>query len=451
MKITSLLFSFKLVLFFLLIFPNQPLAQNPKITISEINYKSDKSMDSEDWIELWNYGSSTIDISGWVLQGEKFNEFYQIPQETKIKADKRIVICKDNIKFQQIYPSVDFLGPFVFRLSGKGQTIRLYDGDQILFQELIYRDSLPFPKTPDGHGKTLELVNPEGDLNEGENWFAGCILGSPGSSFKECQNKLVFSEVNHSSSIPLNAGDWVEIRNVSNDPIDVSNWIFKNRKDTNEFIIPANTIIQPDEHLLLARRNKFNDFYPDVLNVLKPFEFGIRSHNEVLKLYDENGKIYISMFYNNQSPWPTKAGTNTITLELLDKDELLCSPLNWFDGCPGGSPGDYYSPACIYSSVNELTTNNAQDNVYPNPFSEFTNIEIKTEYIINENLQLYIYDFTGKSAHQPIVYQKKDLTFDDNGSIKISYKRNNLLPGIYFYKICSKDLILSRGKMIIVN
>ncbi|MBA3901271.1 MAG: lamin tail domain-containing protein, partial [Bacteroidetes bacterium] len=99
----------------------------PKITISEINYKSDKSMDSEDWLELWNYGTVQEDLSNWVIQGEKFNEIFQVPMGTILPPGGRIVLARDNIKFQQINPDVPFLGPFIFRLSGKGQNVRLYD------------------------------------------------------------------------------------------------------------------------------------------------------------------------------------------------------------------------------------------------------------------------------------------------------------------------------------
>ncbi|HET6245226.1 MAG: lamin tail domain-containing protein [Bacteroidetes bacterium] len=453
MKTSVLLFKSGIILLILFTICENSLAQIHKITIGEINYKSDKSMDSGDWVELWNYGNQTIDISNWILQGEKFNEFYIIPQGTTIGSNKRKVLVRDAVMFQQIYPGVDFLGPFVFRLSGKGQPIRLYDNFNMLYLEMAYNDTLPFPKTPDGHGKTLELIDPESDLNDGENWFAGCILGSPGSQFKPCFTNLVFSEINHSSDDLLDAGDWVEIRNVGNVEVNVTNWTFKNRKDTltNEFKIPANTIVQPGEHLILAKKNKFSDYYPDVPNVVKPFEFGIRSHQEILKLYDENGKIYTSMFYNNLAPWPVNAGNNGITLELLDSSKSLCSATNWFDGCVGGSPGAYYSPVCLYNSINKYSVNNKEDKIYPNPFKTSTHIEIKTGGENRENLKLVVYDFTGRAVSTEF-YPEKDINHLGEGWVKITFERKSIDPGMYFYRLYSQsNLTLSTGKLMIEN
>ena len=47
-----------------------------EIAITEINYHPDSSWQSQDWIELYNYGASEIDISGWYLKDESpVNEY----------------------------------------------------------------------------------------------------------------------------------------------------------------------------------------------------------------------------------------------------------------------------------------------------------------------------------------------------------------------------------------
>ena len=453
MKSIKLHFKLLVSLLGLFIYFEKSVAQSPKITFSEINYKSDKSRDSEDWIEIWNYGSTNTDISNWILQGEMFNEFFVIPQGTIIEADQRIVFCRDEVKFAQIFPGVNYLGPFIFRLSGKGQALRLYDNNNLLYKEIFYNDSLPWPETPDGHGRTLELKDPEGDLNNGSNWFSGCMLGSPGKAYTKCVEKLVFSEINSSSAFPLDAGDWVELRNTDDQSIDLSNWTFVNRKDTLEFLIPPNTVIPPGGHLVLARKDKFSAYYKNVQPVVKPFNFAIRGHSEVLRLYDAQGKIFLSMSFHNEDPWPTGAGINGVTMELKDSSESLSSGLNWFAGCKGGSPGGYYTPNCMYTSLSDLIASATYDKISPNPFSERTIIETKIAiFKENENFSLRVFDYTGKEAVSAINLNNTQVEYAENGIVKVPFSRNELPAGIYFYRITNESNVsLSSGKMVIVN
>jgi hypothetical protein len=421
------------------------------ITISEINYKSDKSRNSEDWVELWNYGSTPVDISQWILQGEKFNEFYMIPNGTVLGADKRVVLARNIEMFKEVYPEVNPLGPFIFRLSGKGQNIRLYDKSNLLFQEVWYLDTLPWPKSPDGHGKTLELIDPYSDISDGNNWIAGCILGTPGKAPGNCNEKLVFSEVFTANYPPYETGDWVELKNTGSAPIDISNWTFKNRKDSNSFTIPPGTVINAGDYLVLTRRNKFRDYH-STEKVIGNFDFSLRSEREILKLYDAAGKLYNSMYFDNKAPWPARSATDPVSLELIDADKSLCLPSNWMDGCYGGSPGKAYNPgdAVCALGIAEKSANKLFEKIYPNPFNSYTDIVIKTKDLnLLNNPTLRLFDFTGKVAVTETMIFNPDNLKAENLTYRLY--RNGLSPGIYFINISDSGRILSAGKLVIVD
>ncbi|MFN8165275.1 MAG: hypothetical protein U0X76_03655 [Bacteroidia bacterium] len=58
----------------------------------------------------------------------------------------------------------------------------------------------PWPAQADGLGYTCELLSQSGDPNDGTNWFAGCIGGSPGRAFSaSLQRRLPFQEIQHSA------------------------------------------------------------------------------------------------------------------------------------------------------------------------------------------------------------------------------------------------------------
>ena len=61
---------------------------SPSIAITEINYNSDPYNESNDWVELHNYGGSAVDISNWKLKDETpFNSF-TIPSGTVLDANE---------------------------------------------------------------------------------------------------------------------------------------------------------------------------------------------------------------------------------------------------------------------------------------------------------------------------------------------------------------------------
>jgi hypothetical protein len=154
------------------------------IIFSEINYKSSTFTNAGDWVELLNTSSNAIDISNWKFRDDDDTHNFNIPLNTVIPPSGRIVILFDSLLFTNRFPSVtNYVGQFNFGLSSNGDAIRLFDATGRLYQSVIYDDLLPWPQGANGNGYTLELVNANGNLNEGSNWQNGCPEGSPGSEF----------------------------------------------------------------------------------------------------------------------------------------------------------------------------------------------------------------------------------------------------------------------------
>ncbi len=159
----------------------------PRVTISEINYNSFVGADAGDWVELHNYSTATIDISGWVFKDGNDQNSFVIPNGTILNPDEYLVLCADTIKFFSRFPGVgNVAGQFNFGLSVYGEPLRLYDRQMNLYLTATYGSVSPWADEPNGLGWTLELLDPNGDLNVPSNWFAGCKDGSPGSAFSPC-------------------------------------------------------------------------------------------------------------------------------------------------------------------------------------------------------------------------------------------------------------------------
>ena len=141
---------------------------------------------------------------------------------------------------------------------------------------------------------------------------------------------MVINEINYNSSDSFNPDDWVELYNNSNDTIDITSWLLKDEKDDHIFIIPSNTILLPDQYIILCKDTiKFIDAFPDVLFKYGDFGFGLGGGSDAIRLFDANGTLADFVEYDDDLPWPLSADGEGPTLELKNPslDNLL--PENW--------------------------------------------------------------------------------------------------------------------------
>ena len=158
-----------------------PVSINYGVVINEINYRSSDLFNPEDWLELHNPTNKTIAMGLWIFKDDN-NNVFTIPENTILSAGDFIVLCKDTAAFKSQFPKVtNFIGDFVFGLSGDGELLRLFDSNEQLVDMVEYNDIAPWPTEPDGTGPTLELINPSLENDMSSNWAASnSNNGTPG-------------------------------------------------------------------------------------------------------------------------------------------------------------------------------------------------------------------------------------------------------------------------------
>lgn len=170
------------------------LHQHGFVAIDEINYNSSDSLDTGDWVEIRNTGSKTIDLTGWTLKDGNDNNQYVIDTLTLLDPGKFLVFCQDTQKFMRFHRDIlNITGPFNFELAANGEKVRLYDINGLLIAQVRYYSTSPWPGTANGTGRTIELLNYQGELSDGNNWFTGCLGGSPGMMYKDCDSVGIFT------------------------------------------------------------------------------------------------------------------------------------------------------------------------------------------------------------------------------------------------------------------
>jgi hypothetical protein len=179
--------------------------------------------------------------------------------------------------------------------------------------------------------------------------------------------------------------------------------------------------------VLCRNTDQFDGVHATIENRVGNFSFGFGENGELIRLYDDQGKINFSVYYQSQSPWPIEANAQGYTLELLDSSANMNVGENWFVGCILGSPGVYYTP-CNADGIEE-TTAGSQLFVFPNPANE--SIVISLPETAQHHAELSMFDAQGKLIlKQHIINQKNvQLNIADwtDGVYTISLRSDNFV------------------------
>jgi hypothetical protein len=162
------------------------------IVINEINYRSSPDFNADDWIELYNPNSSSIDLSNWQIKDNDDSHVFIIPQGTLIEGDGYLVIVKDELDFTSVYPNIIYIGELGFGL-GSSDSVRLYNSTGTIQDVVAYESVTPWPICADTTGNTLELITSNVDNSLPENWDCVNENGSPNRINSQTQSVEDFS------------------------------------------------------------------------------------------------------------------------------------------------------------------------------------------------------------------------------------------------------------------
>lgn len=412
-------------------------SQNLALSITEINYNADPSRDAGDWFELRNLGSAAVDLSDFSVRDKDWFHRFRVPTGTILGAGEHLVFYENTGAFFAENPSVQqTLGPIPFHLDNDGDELYLFDRNGALVNSVVYQDVAPWPCIADGFGGTLERHDPNNDPNAAESWFAGCIGGSPGAEFSACAETPSIAEINYKAALNADAGDWVELFNRSNTALDLSGWFIQDGSG-NQFEIPAGTVLGPEGyHVLVQDAVKFAAQFPGINNYTGNLGFGFNGNGDMVRLFSPDGRLVLSMCFNDAAPWPNEPDGNGYTLENADINANLNAPENWFAGCLGGSPGQAFDINCGNVGTEEQAVPPLSFRMWPNPVKDQLNYQVDTQ----EPVIIRVWDILGKQV----------LALDSapgSGSLGLT----GLNPGVYLLEVRLRGAEMARQKFVVMD
>lgn len=178
--------------------PNDPVSRQTSIVINEIMYDSPSDHGTAEYIEIYNRGTETVDLTGWkISDGVRFD----FPDGTSIAAGDFLVIAADQDCLTAAHGNIPVVGNWRGSLRDTGELIRIEDANGNLVDEVDYLPEGDWPNLADGDGSSMELRHPDMDNNVSTAW-----ADSDESSKSTMQTFSYTGEFVRSTWLPVSAG-----------------------------------------------------------------------------------------------------------------------------------------------------------------------------------------------------------------------------------------------------
>lgn len=227
-----------------LVLPFEPLAASSRKTalvFSEIMYNPPDTWAASnnlEWVEIYNTGVVPEDLTGYRLRGDIS---YDFPSSTTIQPGQFLIVARNPGAFTTFYGGLAALGPWTGNLPNNGGTLRLLNelGGRLL--EVEYDNEAPWPVAADGSGHSLVLRKPSYGENDPRAWGHSTARGgSPGRLDPAAPAaRVVINEFQQTTN------GFIELKNVTASPVDISGYILTDNPDTNHYVFPASSILAP--------------------------------------------------------------------------------------------------------------------------------------------------------------------------------------------------------------
>ncbi|HEV7924489.1 MAG TPA: lamin tail domain-containing protein, partial [Verrucomicrobiae bacterium] len=224
-----------------------PSSRMTPIVFSEIMWKPAPRTDGKnlEYLEIYNSNPWFQDISSYQVTCADMN--YRFATGATIPGGGYLVLAAAPADIESVYGITNVLGPYNGSLK-HAETLELLDEQSNVLLTVPYTDVYPWPVATDGTGHSLILANPTYGEGDPRAWdISDVVGGSPGGMdgfTPSLLRNVVINEILPHSENPA-VPQFIELYNHSTSTVDVSGCILTDDPATNEFVIPAGTVIGP--------------------------------------------------------------------------------------------------------------------------------------------------------------------------------------------------------------
>jgi spore coat protein CotH len=304
---------------------NSVTRQEGQIYLSEVNYHDISGLDTHDFLEIHNSGTSDVALTDWCISGVDF-----CFDDTTLLASGATLVVTGQL--------------FEGKLSNSDEVIELRDSLDNLVDQVRYSSEATWTYLSDGRGHSLHRMKPlseestEAESEDGEvafrefnqsNWSSD--VPSPGSvyspSFRNDIRKdasVVMSEIHFHPTNDNPAEEFVELANVSTTKVELTDWCIQELGvcfDAGDSLESGQVLVVPSSRWTSSLRNS----------------------EGVLRLLSKTQELQDVVRYEDNDLWPAYADGYGLSLQRRNALLWGTEPGNWEALTP--SPGTYVSSA----------------------------------------------------------------------------------------------------------
>jgi hypothetical protein len=303
--------------------------------------------DTYEFIELQNVGVTAVDLGLMRFEGIDFTFL----RNTTLAAGARLVLASSVSPAQWAlrYPGVTPAGYFSGALSNAGEYLALLDTAGNVVTSVFYDDNGRWPTSPDGGGRSLELVDFTSDPGMPESWRASLANnGTPGAANQAFAPAVRFNEVLARNAGAVTNGaftpDYIELFNPSAASVNIGGWSVRPYGFlTGACVFPGGTSIPAGGFLVVWCGQTASGFHADLA---LPDSFGVVTLNDnvgtlidavnwAYQVPDKSiGLIGAAWQLTEPSPGATNAAALVAAASQLAVNEFLAQPdsgLQWVE------------------------------------------------------------------------------------------------------------------------
>lgn len=342
----------------------------------------------DDWVEIYNTTDEPINLEGYFLSDSHGNKTkFTFPNVEIQPNDFLIIWCDGQPEQGELHAD--------FKLSAAGEKVGLYNPDTVIIDYVRWYaapDDISIGRFPNGHGPFSRLI-PTFNSHNTNSVALGLVINE-------------YQAINETTAQDQWGafGDWVEIYNNSNHPINLNGYFLSDKVSKPTIFQFPDTTIQPDDYIIVWCDKKITD-----PGLHADFKLGAAGDQILLSKPDTSTIDFVS--FGPQIPDDTEGrypnGTGPI--------KCMAPTFSANNGSPVG--------------IEEPIAEKGFE-VFPNPASEYIQVKIKEGTPFR---QMMIFDMQGRVIKQ---WQPK------NHLSKISVQ--SLPPGIYLMKMdnATKKIII---------
>jgi len=478
MKKLFLTFSFMFVL---------TLACHSQIVINEIMYNVPGMGEDEEFIELYNPGSSTVMLNGYLLRD--FQDTFNFGSNDSIVANGYFLLARDTAIFSSSYGMMADV-EYNLQLSNSGELLVLEDNGTPV-DSVNYFPNSNNASWPSLNGQSIQLCDHTTDNNNGANW--GTSFDSAGVNNQSTSNVIYATpgamnncfvptyplypisllRMNDANGVPDSLNVFCEIRGIAycaNNRASQSGYDFPFSNSDNQGGIRLFSFSDVSGYSFTAgdslhiwgsvsQYNGLTQFTPDSIVVIA--QGNPAPAPRIVTTLDEsteNQFVQFDSMHVVASTWTTGAGfgfTAEITNGSPDTFEVRIdsdidlfnqpAPQGTFSIAGWGGQYDFSSPYDAFYQLTPCSTANLTDvarvennsdavNVYPNPARSILNVDSDLNI---ESIQIH-------NTLGQLVYNQMNINTNNT-----QVNTNNLENGVYIISIQTANRIMTQQFQVV--